>query len=243
MAALGYNDHLKISFGCGGTIISERYIMTAAHCIKAGRPPVLVRLGKIDLTDESPSNYRTNYYIQNFTRHPNYSMNMEKNDIALLRLTKKISFNNNIRPACLHTDMGDIDNRTKLTVTGWGITIPGDPDSQSNLLLKIEINTMPLSECNTTYLNHDTLKTQTVFRDGLDDGQYCAHDLDGQDPFIKDACQGDSGGPLAHIPNNDPNEATIVGIVSFGHSCGLKLPGIYTRVAHYIPWIQSIVWP
>ncbi|XP_031636079.1 serine protease persephone-like, partial [Contarinia nasturtii] len=242
MAALVYVAGLKISFRCGGTIISERYIMTAAHCTSA-YPPVLVRLGKVNRADESASNYQIEYYIKNIIRHPNYSMRTYKNDIALLQLRNRILFNDNIRPACLYTDMGDIDNRTKLIVTGWGNTIPGDRDSQSDLLLKIAINTMPLSECNATYLNHFALKNQTAFRDGLDDGQYCAHDPDGQDPFIRDACQGDSGGPLTHIPNNDPNEATIVGIVSFGYSCALELPGIYTRVAHYIPWIVSVVWP
>ncbi|XP_031616943.1 serine protease persephone-like isoform X2 [Contarinia nasturtii] len=237
MAALVYMDNFKLSFGCSGTIISEFYVMTAAHCARKRRPPVAVRLGKVNVTDESRSNYQTDYYIANIRRHPNYSSFTKKNDIALLRLTVQIYFTNTIRPACLHTDMGDIDNSTKVIVTGWGITDPEKPNSQSNELLKIKINTMPLSECNTIYTKHDVLKNEEVFH--LDIGQYCAYDPAG----IKDSCQGDSGGPLQHIPNNDANEATIVAIVSFGNGCGLKLPGIYTRVSHYINWIESVVWP
>ncbi|XP_031624484.1 serine protease Hayan-like isoform X2 [Contarinia nasturtii] len=176
----------------------------------------------------------------NITRHPNYSGLTKKNDIALIRLTTKIYFTNTIRPACLHTDIGDLDTHMKLTVTGWGDTDP-DPNivSLSNELRKIEIYTMSLGECNTTYMNHDALKNLREIRDGLDLSQYCVHDPAG----TKDSCQGDSGGPLLLIPDNDPNKATIVGIVSFSHGCALNLPSIYTRVAHYTNWIESIVWP
>lgn len=57
-----------------------------------------------------------------------------------------------------------------------------------------------------------------------------------------DACQGDSGGPLFSV-NQDSGVSTIVGIVSFGISCGTELPGVYTRVASFVDWIEAIVWP
>lgn len=54
---------------------------------------------------------------------------------------------------------------------------------------------------------------------------------------------GDSGGPLQMFEQKSSAIATVVGVVSFGASCGTELPGIYTRVAFYIDWIESIVWP
>ncbi|XP_031631934.1 serine protease Hayan-like [Contarinia nasturtii] len=239
MAALGYNDNYKISFGCGGTIISEYYIMTAAHCCAGRYPPVLVRVGKVSLNDVYTDETRaTNYYIKSITRHPSYSVMTKKNDIALLELTLKIAFSNAIRPACLYTNIEDVDTATKLIVTGWGNTNP-NRESQSNDLRKIAVNTKPLNECNRTYLNYNILVNLASFRDGIDPGQYCAFDPAGE----KDSCQGDSGGPLQYILNNDPNTVTIVGIVSAGIACGADLPSLYTRVAYYIPWIESIVWP
>lgn len=59
----------------------------------------------------------------------------------------------------------------------------------------------------------------------------------------KDTCQGDAGSPL-QILNKDDNIYEIVGITSFGLPCGTIGPsGVYTRVAAYIPWIESVVWP
>ncbi|XP_031631948.1 serine protease persephone-like isoform X2 [Contarinia nasturtii] len=238
MAALGYNSNYKISFGCGGTIISEHYVMTAAHCCTGKYPPVLVRVGKVSLKDVYTDETRaTNYYIKNITRHPSYSVMTKKNDIALLKLTLKIAFNNAVRPACLHTNIEDVDTATKLIVTGWGNTNP-NRESQSNDLRKIAVNTKPLNECNRFYLNYNELANLASFRDGIDPGQYCVFDPEGK----RDACQGDSGGPLQYIPNNDPNTVTIVGIVSAGIACGADLPSLYTRVAFYIPWIESIIF-
>ncbi|XP_031624690.1 serine protease persephone-like [Contarinia nasturtii] len=236
MAALFYLDDLRVRFGCGGTVISEYYIMTAAHC--TNERPVKVRLGKVSLNDTYTDVIRASYYsIENITRHPNYSSVTKKNDIALIRLTKKIYFSNTIRPACLHTDMNDVD--TKLIVTGWGSTDLNRSNSHSYQLRKIEINTTPLRECNNIYFNSNQLWNLPSFRYGISDGQYCTFD-----PIEKnDACIGDSGGPVQLIDNKDPKNVTIVAIVSFGMSCGLDLPGINTRVAHYISWIESVVWP
>lgn len=110
--------------------------------------------------------------------------------------------------------------------------------SHSSTLLKIELKTVPLSDCNATFWNYNNRRNLPEFRNGIDEGQYCAHD-----PIEnKDSCQGDSGGPLQTI-RSFSNPVKVVGIVSFGISCGSKLPGIYTRVANYIEWIGSHVWP
>lgn len=97
---------------------------------------------------------------------------------------------------------------------------------------------MPLSECDTVFRKFNEIANLPAFRNGIDQSQYCAYDPQGKN----DSCQGDSGGPLQRfIPFEDIGE--VVGIVSFGVSCGSALPGVYTRVAFYLKWIESFVWP
>lgn len=98
---------------------------------------------------------------------------------------------------------------------------------------------MPLSECNTTLLNVNEESKDKRLGSGIHKSQYCAYDPQGRN----DSCQGDSGGPLQLISNNNSIATTIVGVVSFGVSCGTALPSVYTRVAYYIDWIESSVWP
>lgn len=74
-----------------------------------------------------------------------------------------------------------------------------------------------------------------ALRHGVNEGQICAWDPE----FKKDSCQGDSGGPL-YIKRNNTNHVT--GIVSFGSGCATRLPGVYTRVVHFLDWIEKIVW-
>lgn len=113
-----------------------------------------------------------------------------------------------------------------------------DKGRTSDILRKIELVTMPLSECNETFWNYNKRNHLPPFRDGIDNSQYCAHD-----PIErKDSCQGDSGSPLQTIQSYS-TPVKVVGVVSFGVFCGLHLPGIYTRVAYYIEWIGSHVWP
>lgn len=97
---------------------------------------------------------------------------------------------------------------------------------------------MPLADCNTTLLEFNKFRNLAFLQNGISDSQYCAYDPDGE----KDSCQGDSGGPLQIVlPKTET--AKVVGIVSFGMGCGIGLPGVYTRVASYVDWIESIVWP
>lgn len=64
------------------------------------------------------------------------------------------------------------------------------------------------------------------------------------DPLARnDSCLGDSGGPLQYFADKDSGIATVLGIVSVGFSCATALPSLYTRVAFYLDWIESIVWP
>lgn len=94
---------------------------------------------------------------------------------------------------------------------------------------------MPLDECSSMLL--DNRRIMSGLRD-ISKGQYCAFDPNGQN----DSCQGDSGGPLQIFTDNS-TVSSVVGVVSFGISCGTVFPGVYTRVAYYLNWIESHVWP
>ncbi|XP_031623295.1 ankyrin-1-like isoform X2 [Contarinia nasturtii] len=235
MAALGYlNNNYQITFDCGGTIISNYFIVTAAHCVVESRQPIFIRLGKITMTDNNniePVNYR----IADIIRHSNYSGLTKKNDIALIRVAKPILFTDYIMPACLELDSNDMDIDIPLIVTGWGSTADGL--NRSDILLKAQLKTTPLFECNQTMLKWNEEPNQAAFRDGISHGQYCASDPQGRN----DSCRGDSGGPLQYI--SETFGATVVGIVSSSVGCGTILPGIYTRIAYYLDWIEPIVWP
>lgn len=96
---------------------------------------------------------------------------------------------------------------------------------------------MELTRCNETLVERNELRQQPSL-EGLIQGQLCAYDPAG----LTDACQGDSGGPI-QIQNISNAVSTVVGVVSFGEGCGTELPAIYTRVAYYLDWIESYVWP
>lgn len=110
--------------------------------------------------------------------------------------------------------------------------------SGSTELLKSNLKTMPLAQCNETFWKYNEKRNLAALRNGLDESQYCAYDPTGQ----KGSCQGDSGG-LLQTTETILNPAKLVGVVSFGIGCGGHVPRIYTRVAHYIDWIGEYVWP
>lgn len=76
---------------------------------------------------------------------------------------------------------------------------------------------------------------------GITPNMICAGDHSG---WNKDTCQGDSGGPLQISHPKNMCFFQVLGITSFGQGCGgVNIPGVYTRVSHYLNWIEDIVWP
>ncbi|OXB60371.1 hypothetical protein ASZ78_013164 [Callipepla squamata] len=205
---------------CGASVISNTWLVTAAHCFKAGRDPrrwtasfgILLRPPK------------QKKYVRRIIIHEKYNglVPDHEYDIAVVELASPIEFTSDVHSVCLPEASYVFRDNISCFVTGWGALRNDGPSV--NQLRQAEVRIISTAVCN----------RPQVYAGAITPGMLCAGYLEGQ----VDACQGDSGGPLVNA--NSRGIWYLVGIVSWGDECGKPdKPGVYTRVTFYRDWIAS----
>ncbi|RKG55502.1 serine protease [Corallococcus sp. AB011P] len=237
---------------CGGSLVrvsntkeESDIVLTAAHCVYDGYSNVTASAGAHDLY--RPTSTQVTARVTVAVYHPQYNPNRTLNDIAVLKLDKPIKFGTSVAgacgqssgmrpnlgpqlaggntrvPVCLPASGERVADNTMATVAGWGLTREGGYDT-SSILLQVGVPVLNHRDVANSYRTQGiVIDESAMFGAGYQQGG-------------KDTCQGDSGGPLVV---NGSQGFVLQGIVSFGVGCARAgLPGIYTRVSNYIPWIN-----
>ena len=237
IVSLGFQDSSMLGtssiFHCGGTILNEQYILTAAHCCE-GTVNVKINFAQHNKIQADSGEFQIE--SDEFVSHPSYKNPGQNFDVCIVNVKESIwdaatangADSSKVAAACLPT--AEAVHGSACWVAGWGTLVfeGGSP----NILQSVGVNIF-----SQTYADNNSMFGQC----GAQADEFCAGtpDCDNNDLTDpgKDSCQGDSGGPLTCAVDG---KAVVTGIVSRGSGCADEgNSGIYGEVFDYLDWINA----
>ncbi|MFN8847662.1 MAG: serine protease [Bdellovibrionales bacterium] len=205
---------------CGGSLIRENWVLTAAHCIGGSSSSMTVTIGAYDLND--PAQAQEKFQVEKIIKHPKYNTVTSGWDFALIK------FKGTSRKPVVMLSRGQLQvpgqgSQLVATAAGFGYTRQGGFNIEK-ILRKVNLPLVTQDECNRAYSNKIT------------SDMICAGKAQGG----IDTCQGDSGGPL--FIRGSQGAPLLVGVTSWGEGCARPNKyGVYARVSAGFDWIQSTI--
>ncbi|XP_068618859.1 melanization protease 1-like [Battus philenor] len=223
----------ELDWMCGGVLVTDRHVVTAAHCIQTaedGYELTAVRAGEYDIRTNPDCQLKVcapplqDRRVKSVRSHASFNKPPFHNDIAVVELDYPLELNDYVAPICLpkRDQLYDLRVGELVTVAGWG-KMNMSTDERANILQFVSLPVLTPESCN-------------FFGKGfkVEKSEICAGS-----ERNKDTCGGDSGGPLMKIYDTaEGPKSFLVGVVSFGPTvCGIKKPGVYTSVPYFLKWI------